>query len=72
MTNEERYEKALAAISEEVAKIIAYDGTPPEVQCGLDVIAAICQHRADVRTKADKQWRPETAHETGATGEQTA
>ena len=61
--SEERYKKALAAISEEVNKIIAYDETPPEVQCVLDTIAAICEHGADVRTEAEKNWRPETAHE---------
>lgn len=61
--SEDRYKKALAAISEEVDKIIAYDETPPEVQCVLDVIAAICEHGADVRTEVDKKWRPEAAHE---------
>lgn len=61
--NEDRYKKALAAVSEEVDKIIAYDETPPEVQCVLDVIAAICEHGADVRTEVDKKWRPETAYE---------
>ncbi|HJR08568.1 MAG TPA: hypothetical protein VJ842_15015 [Pyrinomonadaceae bacterium] len=48
--SEERYKKALTAISEEVDKIIAYDETSPEVPCVLDAIAAICQHGADVRT----------------------
>jgi hypothetical protein len=61
--NEERYKKALAAISEEVNKTIAYDETPPEVQCVLDTIAAICEHGADVRTEVEKNWRAETAHE---------
>lgn len=61
--SEERYKKALTAISEEVDKIIAYDETPPEVQCVLDTIAAICQHGADVRTEVEKKWLPETAHE---------
>lgn len=61
--SEDRYKKALAAISEEVNKIIAYDETPPEVQCVLDTIAAICEHGADVRTEVEKKWRPETAHE---------
>jgi ribonuclease D len=61
--SEDRYKKALAAISEEVNKIIAYEETPPEVQCVLDTIEAICQHGADVRTEVEKQWRPETAHE---------
>jgi hypothetical protein len=61
--SEDRYKNALAAISEEVNKIIAYDETPPEVQCVLDTIAAICEHGADVRTEVEKKWRPETANE---------
>lgn len=61
--SEERYKEALAAISEEVNKIIAYNETPPEVQCVLDTIAAICEHGADVCTEVEKNWRPETAHE---------
>jgi hypothetical protein len=63
MTTEERYKKALDAISEEINKIIAWDETPPAVQCVLDVIAAICEHGADVRTEVDKQWQPENAYE---------
>jgi len=65
--SEDRYKKALAAISEEVNKIIAWDETPPAVQCVLDTIAAICEHGADVRTEADKQWRPEDVNETDTT-----
>lgn len=56
---EERLRKAIAAISEEVDKIIAYDETPPEVQCVLDTIEAICKHGADVRTEVEKRWRPQ-------------
>lgn len=61
--SEERYKRALSAVLEEVNKIIAYDETPPEVQCVLDTIESICKHGADVRTEAEKKWRPETAHE---------
>lgn len=61
--SEERYRKALAAISEEVDKIIAWDETPAAVQTVLDTIAAICEHKADIRTKADKEWQPEDIYE---------
>jgi hypothetical protein len=64
---EERYKKALAAISEEVNKIIAWDETPPAVQCVLDTIAAICEHGADVRTEADKEWQPEDVYDVDET-----
>jgi hypothetical protein len=62
--SEQRYEKALAAVLEEVEKIIAFDDTPPEVQTVLDTIEAICRHGTDVRTEADKQWRPEMVCES--------
>ncbi len=67
MTKEERYKKALAAISEEVNKIIAWDETPPAVQCVLDTIESICQHGADVRTEVEKRWRPEDMYEIDET-----
>lgn len=65
--SEARYKQALAAIAEEVNKIIAWDETPPAVQCVLDTIAAICAHGADVRTVADKEWQPEDMHEVDQT-----
>jgi hypothetical protein len=51
-------------VLEEVEKIITFEETPPEVQIVLETIEAICRHGADVRTEADKQWRPEIAYET--------
>ena len=58
MSEEDRYQKALSAVQDEVLKIIGLDNLQPDVQHVLDIIESICRHGVDIRTQADKEWRP--------------
>ena len=50
--------QALAAILEEVLKLIARHDAPPDVQQRYGIIESICRHGADVRTSEQKRDLP--------------
>jgi len=59
--NDERYQTALAAVRDEVLKIIARHDAPPDVQRRLEIIELICRNGVDIRTPEQRGELPETA-----------
>ncbi len=55
---EEKCKQALAAILEEVLKLIARHDAPPDVQQRLGIIESMCRHGADIRTPEQKRDIP--------------
>ena len=72
----ERYQNALAAVRDEVLKIIARHDAPPDVQRRLEIIELICRNGVDIRTSEQRGEVPEPADTddetlTDARGEST-
>ena len=57
----ERYQNALAAVRDEVLKIIARHDAPPDVQRRLEIIELICRNGVDIRTSEQRGEVPELA-----------
>lgn len=52
--SDDKCQKALAAVLEEVVKLIARHDAPPDVQHRLGVIESICRSGMDTRTPEEK------------------
>lgn len=52
--SEERYQQALAAVRDEVLKLIERHDAPPAVRRRLEIIELICRNGVDIRTPEER------------------
>lgn len=59
MTDDAKLAEALAAVRDEVLKLIARHDAPPDVLRRLEVIELICRNGVDIRTPEERGELPE-------------